>query len=111
MHRLGRRGFAEPHSCCGLSCACSPSSSYSLFLACFCSLDRVNASRNFTNKLWNAGKFVLFNLAEVDEVEWQRLAAADLSSAAAVQGLALPERWIVSALHRAVRDSTAAHER
>lgn len=29
------------------------------------SLDRVNASRNFTNKLWNAGKFVLFNLDKV----------------------------------------------
>ena len=29
------------------------------------SLDRVNASRNFTNKLWNAGKFVLFNLEKV----------------------------------------------
>lgn len=29
------------------------------------SLDRVNSSRNFTNKLWNAGKFVLFNLDKV----------------------------------------------
>ena len=28
------------------------------------SLDRVLASRNFTNKLWNAGKFIAFNLAE-----------------------------------------------
>ena len=76
-----------------------------------CSLDRVNASRNFTNKLWNAGKFVLFNLGEADDAEWQRLATADLSSSAATAGLALPERWVVSALHRAVRDITAAHER
>lgn len=29
------------------------------------SLDRVNSARNFTNKLWNAGKFVLFNLEKV----------------------------------------------
>ena len=29
------------------------------------SLDRVLASRNFTNKLWNAGKFIDFNLTEV----------------------------------------------
>lgn len=29
------------------------------------SLDRVNSSRNFTNKLWNAGKFILFNLEKV----------------------------------------------
>ena len=29
------------------------------------SLDRVLASRNFANKLWNAGKFIDFNLAQV----------------------------------------------
>ena len=29
------------------------------------SLDRVLASRNFTNKLWNAGKFIDFNLTVV----------------------------------------------
>lgn len=29
------------------------------------SSERVTAARNFTNKLWNAGKFVLFNLAQV----------------------------------------------
>jgi valyl-tRNA synthetase len=28
------------------------------------SLERVNSNRNFTNKLWNAGKFVLFNLEQ-----------------------------------------------
>lgn len=32
------------------------------------SLDRVNAARNFTNKLWNAGKFILFNLDKVQRV-------------------------------------------
>ncbi|PRW33017.1 valyl-tRNA synthetase [Chlorella sorokiniana] len=75
------------------------------------SLDRVNSSRNFTNKLWNAGKFVLFNLEKVDDAEWQRLASADFSTAAATASLALPERWVVSALHRTVADITAAHER
>jgi hypothetical protein len=25
----------------------------------------VNASRNFTNKVWNIGKFILFNLEQV----------------------------------------------
>lgn len=75
------------------------------------SLDRVNSARNFTNKLWNAGKFVLFNLEKVDDAEWQRLAGVDLGSAESTAGLALPERWVVSALHRTVRESTAAHER
>lgn len=75
------------------------------------SLDRVNSSRNFTNKLWNAGKFVLFNLDKVDDAEWQRLSSVDLSSPASTSGLALPERWVVSSLHQTVKDMTAAHER
>ncbi|KAL4422888.1 hypothetical protein ABPG75_009085 [Micractinium tetrahymenae] len=75
------------------------------------SLDRVNSSRNFTNKLWNAGKFVLFNLEKFDDAEWQRLAGVDLSAAASTAGLALPERWVVSSLHSTVREITAAHER
>lgn len=76
-------------------------------------MDRVNASRNFTNKLWNAGKFVLFNLdpEKVDDAEWERLGGVDLSGAESTASLALPERWVVSALHAAVRDITAAHER
>ena len=28
-------------------------------------MERLRSSRNFTNKLWNAGKFIDFNLAEV----------------------------------------------
>lgn len=32
------------------------------------SLDRVNANRNFTNKLWNIGKFILFN---IEKVRWR----------------------------------------
>lgn len=48
---------------------------------------------------------------QVDDAEWQRLAGVDLSTAASTAGLALPERWVVSALHRTVRDITAAHER
>ena len=51
------------------------------------SLDRVNANRNFTNKLWNVGKFILFQLdgnSKVDDAEWARLAAADYSSAASL---------------------------
>ena len=48
------------------------------------SLDRVLASRNFANKLWNAGKFIDFNLAQVLQrnvmctarmIQWSWLAA------------------------------------
>ena len=89
------------------------------------SLDRVNGSRNFTNKLWNAGKFVLFSLEQAGVAvggekadEWAALTAVaaapgvppQFNSAAAVATLALPERWIISQLHAAVDAITAAQE-
>ena len=56
---------------------------------------------------------MLFNLdpEKVDDAEWERLGGVDLSGAESTASLALPERWVVSALHAAVRDITAAHER
>ncbi len=64
------------------------------------SMDRLVSSRNFTNKLWNAGKFILFNLEQLDDREWQQLAGADFSSPDALADLPLAERWVVSALHQ-----------
>jgi valyl-tRNA synthetase len=60
----------------------------------------VNSNRNFTNKLWNAGKFILFQLDKVDDAEWQQLAAADFSSSSSWEGLCLSDRWILSSLHQ-----------
>ena len=64
------------------------------------SLERVTANRNFTNKLWNAAKFVLLNLEGVDDAEWEELGAADFSQPESIQGLPLAEAWIVSTLHQ-----------
>jgi valyl-tRNA synthetase len=79
------------------------------------SMERVNASRNFTNKLWNAGKFVAFALeqagAGAEPGEWARLGGVEFSSPGATAALALPERWIVGAMHAAAAEMTAAHER
>lgn len=79
------------------------------------SLDRVNSSRNFTNKLWNAGKFVLYALEQAGvtadaEEEWQRLSAVSFSTAASLGGLPLPERWIISKLHSVVDSITKSQE-
>lgn len=73
-------------------------------------MDRLVSSRNFTNKLWNAGKFILFNLEQLDDHEWQELAGADFSSRDALADLPLAERWVVSALHQ-VRFSTPLRHR
>ena len=64
------------------------------------SVDRLTSSRNFTNKLWNAGKFILFNLEQLNDKEWSELAQADFSSPGALKQLPLAERWVVSALHQ-----------
>ena len=64
------------------------------------SMDRLVSSRNFTNKLWNAGKFILFNLEQLNDREWQELAGADFSSRDVLADLPLAERWVVSALHQ-----------
>lgn len=58
--------------------------------------DKVLSSRNFANKLWNAGKFIILNLqpgqAPPD--------ASQYSSADALARLPLTERWILSELHQ-----------
>jgi valyl-tRNA synthetase len=52
--------------------------------------------RNFTNKIWNAGRFALLNIGEADVQPLDRV-RADLEVA---------DRWILSRLSAAVRDVT-----
>lgn len=42
-------------------------------------LDKLAANRNFINKLWNGGKFILFNLSEVEQEELDQLAVITFS--------------------------------
>jgi len=69
----------------------------------------VEASRNFTNKLWNASRFVLMNLggdadAAVLLAGWQNL----LKTASAAKGqsdLELADRWILSRLNQVIHQT------
>ena len=63
-------------------------------------MDRLTSSRNLTNKLWNAGKFILFNLEQLDDAAWSKIGQADFSHPGALEQLPLAERWIVSVLHQ-----------
>ena len=56
--------------------------------------ERVEASRNFANKIWNAARFILMNLENEDEIP---LNIADL---------ALEDKWILSKYNTLVADVT-----
>jgi len=64
--------------------------------------DKVAIGRNFANKLWNASRLVLLNLAETPDL-------ADLACTEA--DLALEDRWILSRLDRTTTTVTEALER
>jgi len=66
------------------------------------SLQRVEAGRNFANKLWNASRFVISNLAE--SCSTQDIARAAVSWKKASTALSLPDRWILSRHNRLIRD-------
>ena len=58
------------------------------------SKDKVESSRNFCNKIWNAARFILMNLGE-EEVK-----------NAVPANLTAPDKWILTQLNNAVREIT-----
>eukprot|EP00959_Pyramimonas_sp_CCMP1952_P336249 7040984-Pyramimonas_sp.AAC.1 len=44
-------------------------------------MEKLTANRNFINKLWNGGKFILFNLAQVEQAELDALATSSFTQA------------------------------
>ncbi|NJN30732.1 MAG: valine--tRNA ligase, partial [Synechococcales cyanobacterium RM1_1_8] len=55
----------------------------------------VESSRNFTNKLWNASRYVMMNLDGKTPAQWGE----------PVQELELVDRWILSRFHRTVKEN------
>ncbi len=64
------------------------------------SLAKVEANRNFANKIWNVARFVLANLPAGFRAEPARLAAA------APGALSLADRWVLARLAQTVADCT-----
>ena len=54
------------------------------------STEKVEAARNFANKVWNASRFVLMNVNERNNFDFSKLETAD--------------KWILSRLQEAIRD-------
>ena len=57
--------------------------------------ERVEASRNFANKVWNASRFILMNME-----------GADIPAKVAAENLTLPEKWILHKVNELTRDVT-----
>jgi len=74
------------------------------------SMEKLTANRNFINKLWNGGKFILFNLSEVEQPELDALADTSFTRAE-IEKLPLAERWVISKLHMTVDQASAAYDR
>eukprot|EP00953_Heterococcus_sp_UTEX-ZZ885_P026833 14459-Heterococcus_DN1.PRE.3 len=72
--------------------------------------ESVQASRNFANKLWNAGRYLVGNLQGLPEAELAALAVTAPMTAAELSQLPLPERHIVSKCHQLVAKVTAGLE-
>ena len=54
--------------------------------------DRLLASRNFANKLWNASRFVLINIDESDDLDFDG------------KNLTLEDKWILKRLNQVIED-------
>jgi valyl-tRNA synthetase len=64
------------------------------------------AGRNFANKLWNAGRFILSNLDGVP-----RPLAGERGNALRPEELTLADRWIIARCDATVREATDAYQR
>jgi valyl-tRNA synthetase len=71
------------------------------------SVERVEGSRNFINKLWNASRFALMNLGGFDP---DRAASQLAPGAPGRARLAMPDRWILSRLQAVAGEVDAALE-
>jgi len=70
-------------------------------------MDKVEANRNFANKLWNCCKFVTENaLKGANDEEYASLGVSSAMAEEEYETLPLPERYIVSKCHELVQSVT-----
>ena len=75
-------------------------------------MEKIEANRNFANKLWNICKFVTSNaLKDLKEDEFKAFGVTGPMTQAEFETLSLPERYIVSECHALVASVTADIEK
>ncbi|GAU44242.1 hypothetical protein TSUD_139350 [Trifolium subterraneum] len=76
------------------------------------STERLTSNKAFTNKLWNAGKFVLQNLPKENDISaWENILTYKFDTEDSVLNLPLPERWVVSKLHLLIESVSASYDK
>ncbi|MED6157827.1 hypothetical protein PIB30_027085 [Stylosanthes scabra] len=76
------------------------------------STERLTSNKAFTNKLWNAGKFVLQNLPDKNDAPaWESLLSNKFDCEDSVLNLPLSECWVVSKFHLLIDSATASYEK
>ncbi|KAL3617586.1 hypothetical protein CASFOL_037907 [Castilleja foliolosa] len=76
------------------------------------SMERLNSNKAFTNKLWNAGKFVLQNLPPQSDISaWRAIQDFEFDTEDSLLKLPLPECWAVSKLHMLIDDVTSSYDK
>lgn len=64
--------------------------------------ERVEASRNFANKVWNASRFIMMNFEKADAVENTEVSLNDLTDA---------DKWIISKMNTLIKEVTENMEK
>ncbi|XP_008457007.1 valine--tRNA ligase, chloroplastic/mitochondrial 2 isoform X3 [Cucumis melo] len=76
------------------------------------STERLTSNKAFTNKLWNAGKFILQNLpTQNDSQSWDSILSFEFEKDDCLLKLPLPECWIVSELHSLIDVVTISYDK
>jgi len=74
------------------------------------SVEKIQANRNFANKLWNTARFLNMGLADLSAEERQALAVTGPMSDDEIASLPLPERYIISRAHALATEVTSQLE-
>ncbi|KAL6572588.1 hypothetical protein OROMI_013546 [Orobanche minor] len=76
------------------------------------STERLTSNKAFTNKLWNAGKFVLQNLPPQSDLSaWTAIQDYKFDEEESLFKLPLPECWVVTELHMLIDAVTTSYDK
>ncbi|KAK3163855.1 hypothetical protein QOZ80_1AG0009240 [Eleusine coracana subsp. coracana] len=76
------------------------------------SMERLTSNKAFTNKLWNAGKFLLQNMPDRnDATAWDALLGNKFNTEASLTELPLPECWVVTRLHELIDKVSTSYDK